>query len=262
VGFYEKRVFMIDYHCHILPGLDDGCRTVEESIMMARQLNAVGFSRVCCTPHCITGLYDFSAEQIMVAVAALQQRLDREGITLRLETGMEYYLDDFLLDRLDRHRPMTLGKTDLLLFELPSSGDVCLLPETVRWMKKRGLQPVLAHPERFFAGKKQQTMVDFVQHWLTRHPADFLPAALLEVVEQGCLLQADLGSFNGVYGANVRRLAMLLQQQGMYACVGSDGHSPRQAETILRDNFWFAEQMPQRDQEISCEAGVGLKGIV
>jgi len=251
---------MIDCHCHILPGLDDGCRTEKESIAMARQLVTAGFSRVFCTPHCITGLYDFSGEQVSAAVAALQQQLDREGIALQLETGMEYYLDDFFLGRLEH--PMPLGKTNLLLFELPSSGDVRMLPQAVCEIKKRGLKPVLAHPERFFAGKLQLTVVDFVQRWLTRHPADLLPAALRDVVDQGCLLQADLGSFNGVYGANARRLAMLLQQQGMYACIGSDGHNPRQAERILRDNYWLVELGCQRDRKFSCGADVGLKGIV
>ena len=256
---------MIDYHCHILPGLDDGCQNEEESIDMARQLVDAGFSRAYCTPHCITGLYDFSAEQVREAVTALQQVLDSEGIPFQLETGMEYYLDDFFLDRLEN--PMTLGKTNLLLFELPSSGDVRILPDAVRWIKKRGLVPVLAHPERFFAGKRQQSVVEFVQRCFNRlspnrNAVDLLPSDLLEAMNLGCLLQADLGSFNGVYGPNAKRLAMSFQKQEMYACVGSDGHNPRHAQRILTDNVWLTEQAPEVRRALSCGAGAGLKGVV
>jgi len=259
---------MIDYHCHILPALDDGCHTVEESVAMARRLVAAGVSRVYCTPHCISGLYDFSAEQVRAAVAALQQVFDVEGIPLLLETGMEYYLDDFFPDRLEQ--PMTLGKTNLLLFELPSSADARMLPEAARAIKKRGLTPLLAHPERYFAGaRQQQGVADFVHSCLNRlsprhESLNPLPCALLEAMNLGCLLQADLGSFNGVYGLNVRRLASLFQEWGVYSCVGSDGHRPRQLEKILTNNLWLSGQSLETRDIVTCGTGVdaaGLKGV-
>jgi len=228
---------MIDYHCHILPGIDDGSKTLEDSLNMARQLFSAGFKRVCCTPHCITGLYDHPLKQIHDSIAQLQHAVADAGIPLLLKAGMEYYLDDFFFDRL--RNPLPLGDTNLLLFELPSSGDVRLLPEAVDRILIHGLTPVLAHPERYFASNQNKESVGLAQS--LRRELGFerevsLPPFLLKALDRGCQLQADLGSFTGVYGKHIEKLALLLQNRGMYAYYGSDGHNPAQLEKVLRNN--------------------------
>lgn len=236
---------MIDYHCHILPGVDDGSKTLKDSLDMAQQLVSAGFRHVYCTPHCITGLYDLPLRQIYDSVAQLQQAVADSGIPLLLAAGMEYYLDDFFFDRL--RNPMPLGDSNLLLFELPSSGNAELLPEAVAKILEHGLTPVLAHPERYFALKRNKKSAGFrrFQRDLQFESETALPPVLLEVLGLGCQLQADLGSFNGVYGKNTENLALLLQSRGVYTYYGSDGHHPAQLKRVLQNNKVLFNLMPE-----------------
>ena len=231
---------MIDYHSHILPGLDDGCQSVEEAVEMAKHLRKAGFTRIYCTPHCITGLYDISTEQLLDSVARLQMILEDNDIPLTLLPGMEYYIDDFFVDRLES--PVTLGDSKLLLFELPFNADVAILQDAVLQIKSRGMQPVMAHPERFFAPRMRKGPADYIR-MLWRgiksredHSLD-LPASLLQAVDLGCSLQANMGSFNGIYGKEVQQLANMLRELGMYSYYGSDGHNCAQLKMILNDNI-------------------------
>ncbi|MDY0290992.1 MAG: CpsB/CapC family capsule biosynthesis tyrosine phosphatase [Desulfuromonadaceae bacterium] len=230
---------MIDYHCHILPGLDDGSPNMEDAIEMARSLQKVGFTKVYCTPHCITGLYDISKAQLLDAVTRLQVALDSKDICLKLVPGMEYYVDDFFFDRLTH--PVTLGDTNLLLFELPPNADVAILGEVVAQIKNRGLLPLLAHPERFFAADIY-TANSHIFHSLWRHlfsrkhSSVAVPHALVEVINLGCFLQADIGSFRGIYGPKVKKIAFVLREIGAYSYYGTDGHNCLQLENILTNN--------------------------
>jgi len=139
-----------------------------------------------------------------------------------------------------------------------------VLPEVVCRIKSQGLKPLLAHPERFLARNQQsQGMVDFAQRWfnlLTSKDSSVsgLPPAFSEAVAQGCLLQADLGSFNGLYGQRAQRWALWLKEQQLYFCVGSDGHRPNQLEKILSGNIWLDEERGETAQEISCGTRVGV----
>ena len=200
---------MIDYHSHILPGCDDGAATVAESLEMARLLAAAGFREVCCTPHCIRGSYDNSPEPVRTAVVSLQQELDREGIELHLQPGMEYYLDEFFLELAELQ---TLGDSDLVLVESPGQANPKAVQAGLEKVLALGLTPLVAHPERseiFFS---------------SRSPLATRPEVLL---------QANLGSFTGFYGPNVQRRAYDLLRTGAYAVVGSDGHDARRLGGVL-----------------------------
>jgi protein-tyrosine phosphatase len=229
---------MIDYHCHILPGLDDGCRDVTEAVDMARQLLEAGFTRIYCTPHCITGLYEITPEQVKAAVAELRAVFKTEGISMELDCGMEYYVDDFLADRLDS--PMTLGKTRLLLFELPRKAEVENLCTAVTQINNRGLIPLLAHPERFLAANMHmRNRIRFnlqgtgLFNCSESADKEIVPKSFLDAVNMGCFLQADIGSFAGVYGKRTQRFARILQKLGFYTCYGSDGHNSSQLKRVL-----------------------------
>lgn len=234
---------MIDYHCHILPGLDDGCQDVKEALAMARHLQGAGFTQVCCTPHCITGLYDISAQQLSDSVAELQSMLKYNDISLELIPGMEYYVDDYFIKRLEH--PVTLGDSKLLLFELPFNADAAILYDTVLQIINRGLLPVMAHPERFFASQLNRGITDFIgtlwRRICARSQVFFdLPASLREAIDLGCYLQADIGSFNGMFGHEVQQLAIMLRELGVYSYYGSDGHNCAQLERVLADNKYLS----------------------
>ena len=139
--------YAIDYHCHLLPGIDDGPATLEESCAMARLLADAGFGEIYCTPHRIRGSYDATSLQVRKAVARLQTELEKAGISLQLHSGREHYLDEFLLEIVTSD-PHPLGESNLLLVELPHHFD----PEQVKQICYRltcdGYRVMIAHPER------------------------------------------------------------------------------------------------------------------
>ena len=137
---------MIDFHCHLLPALDDGPESVDESLAMARALAEFGFREVHCTPHCIAGQYETSPVEVREAVRKLQARLDLEGIALTLRTGMEYYLDECF----ERYAAnlLPLGDSKLVLCEAPPQAPPALVSEMASLIVVQGYIPLLAHPER------------------------------------------------------------------------------------------------------------------
>lgn len=198
---------MIDYHCHILPALDDGAQDLAEALEMARLLAAAGFREVCCTPHCIRGSYDTTPAQVREAVAALQASLHGEGIDLRLRPGMEYYLDEFFLG-LEEVQP--LGEGRLVLAEAPGQANAEVVREGLEKIASLGLTPLIAHPER-------SPIFNFSDAGAKRKTQNLqLP--------QGCLCQANIGSFTGFYGSRVQRCAYEQLRCGQYAAFGSDAH--------------------------------------
>ncbi len=236
-----------DWHCHLLPGLDDGPRETAEALEMARLLQSAGHREVYCTPHCIKGSFETTPEQVRGAVAELQSALDAEGIDLKLHPGMEYYLDEFFPSVLDD--PLLLGETNLLLVEAPSQADPEMLREHLFAVVRRGLVPLFAHPERYaffalpeerrgFWAKVRTTLPSFLN--LPSGPREEHEAhsrglqLLTDLAAMGCRFQGNLGSFTGFYGEVVQRQARLIQRAGFYALYGSDGHSPRQLRAVLQ----------------------------
>jgi len=137
---------MIDWHCHILPGIDDGPIDVSESIVMAARLREFGYDTVCCTPHCIKGYYDSSPQQIREATLMLQADLDNADIDLELWPGMEYCLDECFPDYADDLFP--IGETNLVLCEAPQQANPAVVQQGLELIFARGFRPLIAHPER------------------------------------------------------------------------------------------------------------------
>ena len=132
---------MIDFHCHMLPGLDDGAGSVPEALAMARILADAGYRAVCCTTHGIRGVWDAPSAEVRQAVAGLQTELNLAGIDLELLPGREYYLDEFLLSALDDPLLLPGG---LLLVELPSRCDAERVRDTVFQLVRRKFTARLA----------------------------------------------------------------------------------------------------------------------
>jgi len=237
---------MIDWHCHILPGLDDGARDMEQSLAMAAALAAAGFRTIYCTPHRMPGCYSADNDQVRQGVAELQQRLQDRNIPLRLQTGCEYSLDEYLLASLDD--PLPLGESRLILVEILPRLTAEMVRQVLYDVVRRGFMPVIAHPERclllaplvsradrydFFASIKHRLGVG---RRIKDEPT--LPGAsgnpLLDYLrELGCSFQGNHGSFRGLYGRRVQVAAQTLKELGVYDRYGSDLHAPEQAKVIL-----------------------------
>jgi protein-tyrosine phosphatase len=196
----------IDVHSHLLPGIDDGCRTVAESIECARRMVDAGYTHSFCTPHIWPGLRDNRIDNIVRWTNALQRELDAAGVPLRLIPGGEINLVP------DYHRTtlpeevVTYGMAGrYVLFDLWADG----LPEhflpAVRWFRSLGLRPVLAHPERMRAVQEEPELAD-----------------LFERV--GLLMQGNLQCLSDPTTTPTRRLAEQFLLGGRYFMLGSDLH--------------------------------------
>ena len=228
----------VDYHCHLLPCIDDGAVDQRESLAMARVLADFGFATVHCTPHRITGIFENPPQRVRQATASLQRLLDDSGIALRLVPGTEHYLDEQLTEKLPG--ALTFGSPPALLLEVPFRSGGEGVPATVARLQKRGLLPLVAHPERCRAFQPERA--GGVRAALSlvlgrrREPTldGSLPAGLLA---SGCRFQGNLGSFAGVYGGEVRQTALLFLSGGVYSCLGSDAHTSQGLAQILAAGF-------------------------
>lgn len=238
---------MVDWHCHILPGLDDGAADIEQALTMAAALAASGFRTVYCTPHRMPGCYAADNAQVRRGVAELQERILEKNIPLSLLPGCEYTLDEYLLASLDD--PLPLGESRLILVEIQPRLTAEMVRKVIYAVVRRGFSPVIAHPERcllletaapsgagrdllgavknlFGSGRRDQRE--------ERLPGQTGNPLLDYLRELGCSFQGNLGSFQGYYGRRVQRSATALKKLGLYDRYGSDLHNPEQARVILQ----------------------------
>jgi protein-tyrosine phosphatase len=229
--YSKKSKGFTDYHCHILPGLDDGPSTIKESMKMARLLAAAGYTTVYCTPHMLKHVYDADNDTVRNTVALLQQEIDKEKLPIKLFAGREYYLDEFFSDYLQN--PMPLGDTRFLLIEIPPY----IFPEMVRDtfidIMESSYIPMIAHPERcqiFSVPEKRVKKLTIsnrypfitIRRGETERPASDL---IQWLTRTKCAFQANLGSFSGSYGKSVQSKAREFSKANIYNYFGTDAHS-------------------------------------
>src|SRR6266446_6364335 len=196
---------MIDTHLHILPAVDDGPETIQESLSLARALVQEGVHSAIATPHYNDVYPRRSAAEIRERVYHLQHELDRQGIPLRLFAGHEALIKAGLFEDIQAGRLATLNGSSYLLLELWTS---TWLPETERvifYLRAHGVIPIVAHPERCRAIQQD-------------------PRRLVALLQQGALAQLTASSLAGMQGNTTRRCAETLLKQGLIHCIASDAH--------------------------------------
>lgn len=199
---------MIDLHCHLLPGIDDGPAEPQASLDLARAQLAAGVDKVLCTPHVAHGYPANTGEAIIAAVQALRERLAAERIPLRIQAGAEVAIARAIDLDDDELTLLHLGASDWLLLEPPLSTDVPRLAQLVGGLQARGHKILIAHPERCAA---------FHQN----------PKLLAELVTGGAMAQLTAASLTGQFGRTVARLARTMVDEGVVHVIASDAHDAR-----------------------------------
>lgn len=199
-----------DYHCHILPGVDDGVQTMPQSLEILTEYERIGVSDVWCTPHIM--------EDIPNTTAALRQRFDELKAAykgnIHLHLAAEYMMDGLFEERLEAGDLLTLGdEGDQILVETSYFNKPIHMEQTLRDIMSKGLFPVLAHPERYI------------------YIADI--KAYRELKQMGVRLQMNLGSIAEVYGKTAKRKALMLIKEDAYDYTGTDLHNIQLLHTIL-----------------------------
>lgn len=230
---------MIDLHCHILPGLDDGPPDLDSSVALARLAAADGTRTIVATPH-VREDYPFAIEEIAKRTDDVNRRLADEGVPLTVRAGAEVAisrlseLDDATLGRI------CLGDANAMLVESPYQQATDTLEDTLFNLQLRGYKPVLAHPER---------SPSFIAS----------PDRLEKLVERGMLCSVTSASMAGRFGMTVQRFTRTLFERGLVHDVASDAHDIRRRAPGLTAGFrlldrdvpgllgqieWFTEAAP------------------
>ncbi len=199
---------MIDLHCHLVPGIDDGAPDLETSLAMARCAVEDGIEIVACTPHIFPGLYENTGPQIRAAVAALQTELDAQEIPLTLTTGADVQLCVDLVEGLRSGRILTLGDSRYFLFEPPHHTAPPRIEDTVFAAMAAGYHPIITHPERL--------------HWIESHYE-----TMVRIARAGAWMQLTCGSVTGRFGKRPLYWSERMLDEGLVHILASDAHNMR-----------------------------------
>jgi protein-tyrosine phosphatase len=207
---------MFDLHSHILPGIDDGAKTIEDSLAMARIAVDNGTTVIAATPHVIEGRWLPEWSTIKKLCAELSSELKKESIALTIVPGAEVALNMDILDLIEGPGPYCVNGGKYMLVELPATHIPQYADEFFFTLLARGISPILAHPER--------------------HPEIARnPELIVEWVNKGILMQVNGPSLTGKMGERAMKTAEVLLNSGLVHCFGSDAHSPRTRTPRLTD---------------------------
>ena len=223
-SFFKKKeekkrgpILTIDLHSHLIPGIDDGSQSMEESLILLRGMENLGYTKVITTPHIMIDAYRNTPEIIRSGLNALREATAKEGINIEIEAGAEYYLDEGLVSHLRSGDVMSVSDK-YLLFETSYVSKPMQMEEQIFEISLAGYVPVLTHPERYRYIKDPKKEFGRFK-------------------ELGVLFQVNLNSFGGHYGKGAKIHAEYLSKHGLIDFLGSDVHHKKQVDT-LRDIFY------------------------
>ena len=220
VTWFQKKRFLADYleglvdiHNHILPGIDDGAKTIEESLELIRAYEELGIRHFIATPHILPALYPNTSESIHNAHEKLMEALLEQRLTgVSIVPAAEHMIDDTFEDLLNQDGVLPL-KGGYLLVEMSYLQPSLNFDEAIIQITKKGLTPVLAHPERYM--------------YLHQTPGKYQ-----EYRQKGILFQLNMLSLGPYYGKDVQKMAHQLLEDGMIDFIGTDTHSMKHLDAI------------------------------
>lgn len=205
----------IDIHSHILPGVDDGSRSMEESLEMLRIAEAEGVSCMIATPHYKQGRYRADKKELLDRLKMLREEAQQECIGIRLHLGTEIFYRAGLEEKLMRQELGTLNDTDFLLVEFSPFEEYLYIRNAMEELLGMGYCPVAAHVERYQCLVKDATR-----------------AAQLR--DMGCRIQVNTGSITGENGLGARRFVWKLLKRELVDYLGTDAHNTKTRRPAMR----------------------------
>ena len=197
---------LVDIHCHILPGIDDGSKDWETSIKLARDAVKDGVTHAMCTPHTLNGKYINHKKDVIRLTENFQDMLDEAKIPLTVFPGQEVRISGDLPEALDNDDILFLDEDgQYMLLEFPSDDVPTYAKDMIFNIQQRGITPIVVHPERNSRILKE-------------------PHILQELIEQGCLVQIAASSYVGTFGKEIEKMSKQFIEAGQCACFASDAH--------------------------------------
>jgi|SRR5690606_15233582 len=198
----------VDMHSHLIPGIDDGSKSLDESLALIRRMEGYGLRKLIITPHIMTEFFRNTPEIIQSGLEELKLAVKNENINIELDAAAEYYLDEVFLEKIvDGHELLTIG-SNYVLVETGFMSKPNMLLESFFQLEMAGYQPILAHPERYL---------------YLHHDVELLEA----MIDRNMKFQLNLLSITGYYSKPVKKFAERLIDEGLVKLVGTDCHNER-----------------------------------
>ena len=220
---------MIDIHSHLIPNVDDGAKSPEETIELIKEAREAGITDIILTPHYIINSYEQNAETLILLKDKLQQIINSENIKVNLHIGMEVYITDDLVEILKQNKILTLAGSKYLLMELPLNTNVQYLDMVIFKLIENNIIPIIAHPERY----------KFVQED---------PSKVRELIESGCLIQSNIGSILGIYGKKAKKTIKYLLKNDLINFIATDTHRKNTIYPLLEKGIKKIEKITGKEK--------------
>jgi len=211
----DLSFILVDMHSHLLPNLDDGLKSIEDTIRFIGDLYQLGYRKLICTPHILSDLYPNTKQTILPALLRVRDALSEANIPMRIEAAAEYMMDhDFyeMIQNVKKEDLLTINN-QYILVEMSYLAPSPNVEEIIFALRMLGLTPILAHPERY----------SYYHHTFTQYE---------RFKELGCKLQVNILSLSGGYGPHVKKSAEKLFKKKMVDFVGTDMHHEKHLEML------------------------------
>ena len=196
---------MIDVHSHIIPNVDDGSKSVEETFNMLKEAESIGFTDIIATSHYLPNYYETDSQELVFWKDKLQELIKKCKANINLHSGMEIYVTEQMYNLIIDNKLLRLANSRYMLIELPMTSEVKCLEHLIYSLRSFNIIPIIAHPERY---KYVQKNIEILEDY----------------IELGCLVQCNYGSILDLYGKNARNTLKKLLKKNLVHFLGSDCH--------------------------------------
>lgn len=203
----------VDVHSHLIPGIDDGAKNMEESISMIKRLKDFGLRKLVTTPHIMSEFYKNTPEIIQMGLEDVRKALKSEQIDIELDAAAEYYLDEIFLEKVQNGEKLLTISNNYVLVETGFINKPQMLLEIFFAMEMQGYKPILAHPERY-----QYLIQD--------------KGLLSDLLDRDIYFQINLLSLTGFYSKPIKNFAEMLLDEKKVKFFGTDCHNHRYLDML------------------------------
>ncbi|MFK8038084.1 MAG: tyrosine-protein phosphatase [Crocinitomicaceae bacterium] len=217
----DLSILGTDMHSHLIPGIDDGSKNMNETLIMLSRFIDLGYRKVITTPHVMSDFYKNNPETILGGLEKVRAAIHKENLNIEIEAAAEYYLDLHFEELIEQKKVLSFGDNHVL-FELSFIHEATRIKEAIFNLQTSGYKPILAHVERYpYYFNEWDKIEDFKN--------------------RGCLMQLNINSLSGQYGPQVKKMAEQLIEREWIDVIGSDCHHLGHLELIeqLRTNTYL-----------------------
>lgn len=209
---------MIEVHCHLINGIDDGSKNEEMTLNMIKIAKENGVTKIICTPHYYPGRFEYKKNQVEEKINKLREIAIENNLNMEFFFGQEVFLDNNILENYSNRNIGTINNSRYMLIEMNFIEFEESFLDNLYELSLKGVIPIIAHPERYKYFIKDKKLIN-------------------NFFEIGCLFQLNAGSLTGQFGKDVQKLAKEFLENDIYNFIGSDAHSDGKRRCNLKEVY-------------------------